>query len=81
MRTFATAPAFAIVTHEETNIPGYMREVPHHGLNKREYFAALAMQGMLSDSSYFGSHDECASEAVELADALIKELNKPGTEP
>jgi hypothetical protein len=80
MRTFPTAPAFAIVTHEETNIPGYMREVPHHGLNKREYFAALAMQGLLMGNPEFGT-ENTSRWAVKMADALILELNKPGVEP
>lgn len=48
------------------------------GLTKREYFAAKAMQGLLSDKgSYFPDERElwvCA--AVKFADALIAELNK-----
>jgi len=48
------------------------------GLSKREHFAAMAMQGLLSS---FGNHDitdysEIASDAVMAADALLKELNK-----
>lgn len=43
------------------------------GLTKREYFAAMAMQGMdLNGADPFDK----ASLAVEFADALISELNK-----
>lgn len=46
------------------------------GLTKREYFAAQAMQGIMSagyrdDQAYL-----VAPVAVEMADALIEELNK-----
>jgi hypothetical protein len=49
------------------------------GLNKREYFAAMAMQGLCANSIP-GKHHEFkhqAMEAVRYADALIKELNTP----
>lgn len=47
------------------------------GLTKREYFAAMAMQGMLS--RYIctdASCEEFALWAVEAADQLIARLNK-----
>ncbi|MEC8917150.1 MAG: hypothetical protein VX796_05970 [Pseudomonadota bacterium] len=48
------------------------------GLTKREHFAAMAMQGLISS---FGSHDvwnssEVASDAVIFADALLAELER-----
>ena len=45
------------------------------GLTKREYFAAMALQGMLAK---YGSDYQVnnAKEAIYWADALIKELNK-----
>ena len=45
------------------------------GLTKRQYFAGLAMQGLLScESTTF----ECANEnAIRCADALLEELSKP----
>jgi len=57
------------------------------GLTKREYFAAMAMQGMLSGdhqsdaiADQVDSIDEFYNKIAELsteyADALIKELNK-----
>lgn len=48
------------------------------GLTKREYFAGLALQGLLAS---LGQHDvthydELASDAVMAADALLTELKK-----
>ena len=57
------------------------------GLTKREHFAGLAMQGMLSskyvgdfgneinDDSYDHTHG-LANNAIRYADALLKELDK-----
>ncbi len=63
----------------------------NHSLTKREYFAIMAMQGILSnsannsnnlmgvnatgDTGYINS-PQAASEAVNYADALIEALNK-----
>lgn len=51
------------------------------GLTKLEYFAAMAMQGLLStEGSYFPDNqstgDLVAEAAVKYADALIKALNE-----
>lgn len=50
------------------------------GLTKREYFAALAMQGMLSSNSQTSpmNHDKGMTvvHAVQMAEALLKELEK-----
>jgi hypothetical protein len=49
------------------------------GLSKREYFAAMAMQGLLGDQRYWESlheHEARAAAAVAQADALLKELAK-----
>ena len=47
------------------------------GLTKREYFAAMAMQGLLaSDTNFnFGTSD-AARLALDQADALLQELEK-----
>lgn len=54
------------------------------GLTKREYFAGLAMQGMLANSEIFKMFkdhttacDLLSLAAVEQSDSLIAELNKP----
>ena len=52
------------------------------GLTKREYFAALAMQGLHAMYSHPGtdiltySQKVCAKQAVIMADALITALDK-----
>jgi hypothetical protein len=45
------------------------------GLSRREYFAAMAMQGMAQISGVSLSK-EVARQSVEYADALIEALNK-----
>jgi hypothetical protein len=46
-----------------------------NGLTKREYFAAMALQGLLATNSTT-STEYYAIDAVRVADALINELNK-----
>jgi len=45
-------------------------------MTKREQFAAMAMQGMLSNSGRDGSGNQLTESAVLFADALIVELEK-----
>lgn len=45
-----------------------------NGLTKREYFAALAMQGMYAHGNWI--KEEIPPYAVRAADALIAELSK-----
>lgn len=50
------------------------------GLTKREYFAAMAMQGILSDrdnQGYTWNYEAMAADAVKMADQLIQQLNQP----
>ena len=48
------------------------------GLTKREYFAIRALQGILVDKDMQGAGDTIVAEcAVQMADALIRELEKP----
>lgn len=51
------------------------------GLTKREYFAAMAMQGLSGrpDTSSW-SAERTATVSVMYADALLKELDKPKSE-
>lgn len=48
------------------------------GLTKREYFAAMAMQGIVSFGDNVTSYDEdvMAKAAVRIADELLAELEK-----
>ena len=64
-------------------------ESSEYGLTKREYFAGLAMQGILAsgpknieelmvwlDTVKTFEHSDVAIESIKIADALLKELDK-----
>ena len=69
MRTKAKNPAFPLISDE-----GY---VINAGLTKREYFALMAMQGIIFNKDGLDIKIERIAEtAVDTADALIKELTK-----
>lgn len=65
MKTQPNAPVY----------PTYSRSISL-GMTKREEFAAMAMQGIISRTSI--SSKATAKSAVVYADALIKELNENG---
>lgn len=73
--TNGNEPAFskAAFYHPEGGI-----DSPQEGLTKREYFAAMAMQGWLSKNpqTVFTDYSLIASHAVGYADALIEQLNQ-----
>lgn len=50
--------------------------IGHEGLTKREYFAAMAMQGILADPDNQGYAEGIAKDAVKMADELITQLNQ-----
>jgi hypothetical protein len=58
------------------NSDGSIQFDVHHGLTKREYFASLAMQGLVTKQSF---PERVANDAVQIADALIKALNQTPT--
>jgi hypothetical protein len=74
----ANEPAFPIDSDELSSVK--------LGLSKREYFAAMVMQGMAANPAMFELTSEkinptevaafYANAAVEQADALIKALNQ-----
>jgi hypothetical protein len=67
MKTQANHPAFT------KGADSWIQE----GLTKREYFAAMAMQGLLS--AYYGNElypTRFANDSVDMADALITALNE-----
>lgn len=71
-------PITADKLHESTCGHGYW-ERSSMGLTKREYFAAMAMQGMLNGMmcNADGRHLMLISEkSVKAADALLAELEK-----
>jgi hypothetical protein len=72
MRTKAKGPAFPLISSE-----GY---IINSGLTKREYFAVMAMQGIIANKDGLDIKIERIVEsAVNTADALIEELSKTKT--
>lgn len=74
-------PAFPVVDTDREFDPPIVYS--KGGLTKREYFAAMAMQGLLSAGKSVGGGGRSPStwisieeKAVARADALIKELEK-----
>lgn len=78
MKIYANEPAIPHTYEEEVGDYGMKQQQVYNGLSKREYFAAMAMQGILSDQTYVrpNSTEEVSRCAVAMADALIAELNK-----
>ena len=73
IETLGISQAFASIAVDKDGTYG------DPGLTKREYFAAVAMQGMIASGIL--AHDDSAPSdaatwAVECADALIDALNK-----
>ena len=71
-KTHGDSPAFAKAAFYTDE---YGIDAPQEGLTKREYFAAMAMQGLLANDS--GLITSKARDAVKAAEALIEILNKP----
>ena len=63
----STEPAYP------TNFEGYPESF---GLTKRELFAAMAMQGILSANDFQGNDGQLVKTAVTFADKLLEELAK-----
>jgi hypothetical protein len=73
------------ITGNEPAFPIPGGSANQNGITKREYFAAMAMQGLLSNpewmteykkEKYLMQSDIVASVSFQQADAFIKELNK-----
>ena len=56
--------------------PANNNETTDDGLTKREYFAAIMLQGLVTLSSHQQSHESHATQAIAYADALINALNE-----
>jgi hypothetical protein len=65
----------AIVEASTDPYGGSRMECVQGGLTKREYFAAIAMQGLLSNYHNNNNPYYSARDAVNFADELIKALN------
>lgn len=71
----ANEPAFPVIT---TDITPSDASVVYStgGLTKREYFAAMAMQGLLAcEATNEDSKEQIVESSVEMADALLDELD------
>lgn len=58
--------------------PDGVEHVFSHGLTKREYFAAMAMQGMLANSAEGNTewdYNTIAKHSCIAADALVEQMN------
>ena len=63
------------VFNEETGVPEISEETKFNlGLTKREYFTGLAMQTLVTADC--SDCQGCAAQSVEMADALLLELEK-----
>ena len=58
-------PVFQTI-HNGSTLPG------ERGMPLRDWFAGMAMQGLLADSSIHGTHAEIANNAYGFADAMLK---------
>jgi len=71
--------AFPATAVETDPIDGStINKIDSFGLTKREYFAAMAMQGLCANSIPGNHHkpETLCKDAVEYTNALIKELDK-----
>ena len=70
-------PAFPVSAKDRENYEagGYIPDGVF-GLTKREYFAGLAMQGIVSQWQHDWFPKDHARLAVEIADALLAELER-----
>ena len=63
----------------DTTLSPVSGTVFNKGLTKREYFSAMAMQGILSMAKIWpdNGYNKLARSSVKIADALIDALNEP----
>jgi len=77
MKTEADDPVYPTI--EECNEGGHKYMNTIKGMNLRQHYAGLAMQGLCAErhcSDTQGNPESIANLAVACADALIAELNK-----
>lgn len=66
-------PAFPVYDHHADG----QQFLAETGTTLRDYFAAKAMQGLLSDSDIKGKPQKFAEWAYEMADAMLKARETP----
>ena len=62
----------AFPTHESRFPDGVLNQEATYGMTLRDYFAAKAMQGLLSDTAVMSTPDEFAFNSYMMADAMLK---------
>jgi len=63
-------PCDSIVERDEVgHLHGF--EVSSGGMTLRDYFAAKAMQGIISSECNYGAFSDLASDAYSIADAML----------
>jgi hypothetical protein len=67
-------PAFPVSEETTDRIDAEVKI--YSGLTKREYFAAMAMQGLMANN-FQSSFELFAVRAVKMADAILTELSIP----
>ena len=64
-------PCDSIVERDEVgHLHGF--EVSSGGMTLRDYFAAKAMQGIISSECNYGAFSDLASDAYSIADAMLR---------
>jgi len=66
--------AFPVDSVVERDEKGHLHgfEISSGGMTLRDYFAAKAMQGRLANPDWLASDDRTASDAYEIADAMLR---------
>ncbi|EML1553600.1 TPA: hypothetical protein QCD44_003313 [Enterobacter hormaechei] len=80
MKIQAGGPAFpyVLVNNSSETMNTFGIELPHGktadfgGMTLRDYFAAKAMQGRLANPDWLCSDDRTATEAYQIADAMLR---------
>ncbi|WP_320744137.1 hypothetical protein [Enterobacter mori] len=67
-------PAFPCDSIVERDEVGHLHgfEVSSGGMTLRDYFAAKAMQGIISSECNYGAFSDLASDAYSIADAMLR---------
>ncbi|MGE2012587.1 hypothetical protein HV189_05790 [Enterobacter sp. RHBSTW-00422] len=64
-------PCDSIVERDEVgHLHGF--EISSGGMTLRDYFAAKAMQGIISSECNYGAFSDLASDAYSIADAMLR---------
>lgn len=63
--------------YDNGNRQAFPDDFTQNGLSKREYFAAMALQGLITNGNFaYNDYSDAARKAVTAADTLLTELSK-----